>query len=154
MRKGTKMKTYELQRIEMRIVREPELNEKLLRVQSSQDAYQLVKDLQDEAVEKLVTIFLNARHDVLALTVLFSGGTTESVVDPKVILKTALDLGACAFILVHNHPSGDPLPSIEDRNITKKIATGAGYLDLRLLDHLVIGFDKYFSMADEGLMPN
>jgi len=154
MREGTKMKTYELQRIEMRIVREPEFNEKLLRVQSSQDAYQLVKDLQDEAVEKLVTIFLNARHDVLALTVLFSGGTTESVVDPKVILKTALDLGACAFILVHNHPSGDPLPSVEDRNITKKISTGAGYLDLRLLDHLVIGFDKYFSMADEGIRPN
>ena len=154
MREGTKMKTYELQRIEMRIVREPEFNEKLLRVQSSQDAYQLVKDLQDEAVEKLVTIFLNARHDVLALTVLFSGGTTESVVDPKVILKIALDLGACAFILVHNHPSGDPLPSNEDRNITKKIATGAGYLDLRLLDHLIVGFDKYFSMADEGIMPN
>ncbi len=104
-------------------------------------------------VKKLVTIFLNARHDVLALTVLFSGGTTESVVDPKVILKTALDLGACAFILVHYHPSGDPLPSIEDRNIAKKIATGAGYLDLCILDHLIIGFDKYYSMADEGVMP-
>jgi len=58
------------------------------------------------------------------------------------------------YRLFHNHPSGDPCPSAEDRAITKKIASGAGYLDLRILDHLVIGFDKYFSMADEGIMPN
>jgi len=75
-------------------------------------------------------------------------------VDPKLVFKTALDLGAAAMILVHNHPSGDPNPSPEDRAVTSKLASGARFLDMLILDHLIIGFGKYFSMADEGIMPN
>ncbi len=149
------MNSYKLQRIETRIVREPEYNSHLKQVvQSANDAYEIVKDLQDEAVEKFVVIFLNHRHRVLAAAALFSGGTSESVVDPKLVFKTALDLGAAAMIIVHNHPSGDPNPSPEDRAVTSKLASGARFLDMLILDHLIIGFGKYFSMADEGIMPN
>jgi DNA repair protein RadC len=147
------MNTYKLQRIETHIVRDPAYNSHLKQViESSNDAYGFVKDLQDEAVEKFVGIFLNQRNRVLAVIVLFSGGTSESVVDPKVVFKTALDLGASGIIIAHNHPSGDPNPSAEDKAITNKLASGARFLDMRILDHLIIGFDKYFSMADEGIM--
>ena len=144
------MTEYSLQRIELRLVREHDFSGKIKRVSCAEEAYAFVKDLESEAVEKLAVLYMNQRHDVLAAVVLFSGGMSESVVDPKAIFKVALDLGANTFIIAHNHPSGDPQPSLEDIALTKRLQEGGKYLDIRLLDHLVIGLGSYFSMLENG----
>lgn len=103
-------------------------------------------------VEKFTVLFMDTRHKVLALVVMFSGGMTESVVDVRILIKTALDIGATAFLIAHNHPSGDPKPSAEDRAITKKIEQAARLFDIRLLDHIVVGHENFFSFANQGIL--
>lgn len=144
------MTEYTRQRLETRIIRDSISD--LPVVRSSDDAYALIKDLQDEMVEKFVVMFMDTRHRVLALVTMFSGGMTESVVDVRVVIKTALDIGATAMLVAHNHPSGDPSPSFEDKNITKKIKQAAEVFDIRLIDHIIIGHEKYLSLLVDGSM--
>lgn len=144
------MTEYTKQRLETRIVRES-LSE-LPVIQSSDEAYRLLKDLESEMVEKFTVLFMDTRHRVLALVVMFSGGMTESVVDVRILIKTALDIGATAFLIAHNHPSGDPRPSAEDRAITTKIQQAAKLFDIRLLDHIIVGHEGYLSFADQGIL--
>jgi len=138
------------QRLETRIIRES-FND-LPVIQTADDAYVLLKDLQSEMVEKFTVLFMDTRHRVLALVVMFSGGMTEAVVDVRILIKTALDIGATAFLIAHNHPSGDPKPSAEDRAITKKIEQAARLFDIRLLDHIVVGHENFFSFANQGIL--
>ena len=79
-----------------------------------------------------------------------TGGITGTVADPRVILKKALEENATSIILSHNHPSGNINPSREDISLTKKIKEAASYLDITVLDHIIIGNDKYYSFADSG----
>lgn len=144
------MTEYTKQRLETRIVRES-LSE-LPVIHSSDEAYRLLKDLESEMVEKFTVLFMDTRNRVLALVVMFSGGMTESVVDIRILIKTALDIGATTFLIAHNHPSGDPRPSAEDRAITTKIQQAAKLFDIRLLDHIVVGHEGYLSFADEGIL--
>jgi len=144
------MTEYTKQRLETRIVRES-LSE-LPAIHSSDEAYRLLKDLESEMVEKFTVLFMDTRNRVLALVVMFSGGMTESVVDIRILIKTALDIGATTFLIAHNHPSGDPRPSAEDRAITTKIQQAAKLFDSRLLDHIVVGHEGYLSFADEGTL--
>jgi len=144
------MTEYMKQRLETRIIRES-YND-LPVIQTADDAYVLLKDLQSEMVEKFTVLFMDTRHRVLALVVMFSGGMTEAVVDVRILIKTALDIGATTFLIAHNHPSGDPKPSAEDRAITKKIEQAARLFDIRLLDHIVVGHENFFSFANEGIL--
>jgi len=144
------MTEYMKQRLETRIIRES-FND-LPVIQTADDAYVLLKDLQSEMVEKFTVLFMDTRHRVLALVVMFSGGMTEAVVDVRILIKTALDIGATAFLIAHNHPSGDPKPSAEDRAITKKIEQAARLFDIRLLDHIVVGHENFFSFANQGIL--
>jgi len=144
------MTEYMKQRLETRIIRESFSD--LPTVQCAEDAYILLKDLQNEMVEKFTVLFMDTRHRVLALVVMFSGGMTESVVDVRILIKTALDIGATTFLIAHNHPSGDPRPSAEDRALTTKIQQAAKLFDIRLLDHIIVGHEGYLSFADEGIL--
>jgi DNA repair protein RadC len=81
-----------------------------------------------------------------------SGGTHQTVVDPKMIMKVALDESASSIILCHNHPSGNLKPSPEDEKLTKRIQNAAALFDVKLLDHLIIAGNKYLSFADENLL--
>ena len=78
------------------------------------------------------------------------GGTAGTVVDVKLLLKRAVDCLASGIILIHNHPSGNPKPSGEDDRLTHKIKEGAAYLDIRVLDHVIIARDQSYSYMDEG----
>jgi len=144
------MTEYMKQRLETRIIRESFSD--LPTVQCAEDAYILLKDLQNEMVEKFTVLFMDTRHRVLALVVMFSGGMTESVVDVRILIKTALDIGATTFLIAHNHPSGDPRPSAEDRAITTKIQQAAKLFDIRLLDHIIVGHEGYLSFGYEGIL--
>lgn len=103
-----------------------------------------------EHVEEAVMLLLNKNNKVLGWVKLSSGGVAGTVVDPKVIFQFALKTNASAIILSHNHPSGNLKPSNDDIKITNKIKTAGDFLDIKLLDHIIITADSHYSMADNG----
>ncbi len=121
------------------------------KISSSLDVFDLMKPLlEDLAVEQFWTLYLNNSNKVLSKQKISEGGMTGTVVDIRLILKRALELNATAIVLSHNHPSGTLLPSQADVMITEKIKNAAQYMDIKLLDHLIITDQSYFSFADQG----
>ena len=96
-------------------------------------------------------ILLNQANRVLSLFSLSQGGITGTVMDPKLIFIAALKRGACNIILCHNHPSGNLKPSKSDEDLTSKVKAAGALLDIKVLDHIIISSEGYFSFADEGL---
>jgi DNA repair protein RadC len=107
-----------------------------------------------EAVEVFGAIALDGRHRPLAYYVVSRGTVTASLVHPREVFRPALMLGACALIVAHNHPSGDPEPSPEDISVTKRLADAGKLLGVPLLDSLVIaaGTGGYVSLRDRGII--
>jgi DNA repair protein RadC len=121
-------------------------------VTSSDDAYQYLKYLNDYNEETFVVVFMDRRSKVIRTEELFKGGLAAIVVDPKVIFRRTLELKAAAIILAHNHPSGSPQPSMEDIRLTEKVRQAGQLLDVQVLDHVIVGDNRYYSFADEGKM--
>lgn len=105
-----------------------------------------------EWTESFIVIALNTANKVLGFYKVSSGGTTGTVVDPKVVFTFALLSSAQNIIIAHNHPSGALKPSRADENITKRLKEGAALLDIKLLDHIIITAESYFSFAEDGLI--
>jgi DNA repair protein RadC len=120
-------------------------------ISSSQEVYNVLKPMfaQEDDVEKVYFIFLDAQNRVLAIESLFSGSITASSIYPREIAKRLIQLKASAFVMAHNHPSGDINPSAEDKSITIKVGIAAESIDVQFHDHIIIG-DGYHSMADTG----
>ena len=120
-------------------------------VSSSQEVYNILKPIfaEEDDIEKVYFIFLDAQNKVLAIENLFSGSITASSIYPREIVKRLLSLKATSFIMVHNHPSGNTNPSSEDKSITIKVGIAAASIDVQFHDHIIIG-DGYHSMADTG----
>lgn len=108
--------------------------------------------LSDLRTEQFWAIFLNQGCRVVHQAQLTQGGITQSVVDVRILFKTALEHFATAIVVAHNHPSGNLQPSSADRSITKQISEAGRLLNIELLDHLIIGHNAYFSFKDEGLI--
>lgn len=102
--------------------------------------------------EHFVMLGLNAKHRILGGSLISIGSLTAAIVNPREIFKTALTMNAAALILLHNHPSGDPMPSPEDHELTKRLVDCGELLGIRILDHLVLGDNRYYSFADEGVL--
>lgn len=107
--------------------------------------------LQDKTNEIFGCIFLSTRHHIIEVADLFQGTVDGASVHPRVILQKALEINAAALVLFHNHPSGVAEPSADDRRITEKVRDAAAYLDIRVLDHLIVGATEVVSMAERGL---
>lgn len=105
-----------------------------------------------EFVEQFKILLLNTANKVLGIFEVSTGGVAGTIADPKLIFMAALGANASAIILSHNHPSGNLQPSQQDLSLTKKIAEGGKILDIRVLDHLIITTEGYYSFADEGLL--
>lgn len=112
----------------------------------------LYHSLRDSKREKFKVIFLDAKNNILEERTFFEGTVDSSVVYPREIMKAALRYGTSSMIFVHNHPSGDPEPSESDREITRDLMLAASVIQLKVLDHIVIGNNRYFSFADKGLI--
>jgi len=97
-------------------------------------------------------IYLNSRKRIIRTETLFVGSLNESVVHPREVFQIALEENAAALILVHNHPSGDPTPSSFDIEMTKELVKAGEILGISVLDHVVIGDKKYFSLREKGLI--
>lgn len=117
---------------------------------SSEVATYLRAVIKDFSYEVFAVIFLNQANKINHFEILSKGGITGTVADPRVILKKALEVGATSVILCHNHPSGNLQPSQSDKDLTAKIKEAAKYLDIKVIDHIIVSEDGYYSFADEG----
>ena len=129
-----------------------EMKEKKV-IASSKDAYQYIAHrLQDIPFEEFWVILLNRSLKVIREVRISSGGIHATVVDPRIVLKYAIESLANSMILVHNHPSGTLRPSQEDKKLTSKLKEAGKFMDVKVTDHLIITDNGYFSFADEGLI--
>jgi DNA repair protein RadC len=97
-------------------------------------------------------MFLNRANKVLGIYDVSTGGIAGTVADPRVIFAAALKANACAIIISHNHPSGNLKPSRQDEELTEKIKQGGQFLDIKLLDQVILTAEGYYSFAYEGLL--
>ena len=122
-------------------------------ISNSKEAYEHFLPLIDDPTkEHFLVAYLNQGNKVIKMERISTGGITETPADPKVIIKNALLKEATALILCHNHPSGVAKPSSEDRRTTRQLIAAGKIFDIRVLDHLIIGENSYFSLAEEGMM--
>ena len=123
------------------------------KITSSKSVFELMQPIIGELEhEEFWIIYLNNSNKVIHKNQLSKGGITGTLVDVRLVLKNALEVGALGLILAHNHPSGTLKPSEADKNITQKLKTAAESLDIKVLDHLIITEKAYFSFADENVL--
>jgi len=111
--------------------------------------YHSMRDLKKEGFKVL---FLDPKNQIIEEKTLFEGTVDSSAVYPREIMKDALRYDATSLLFVHNHPSGDPEPSLCDREITKELVFAARVMQLKVLDHIIIGNNCFFSFSDRGLI--
>ena len=95
-------------------------------------------------------MMLNHANNIIKIEQIGVGGLSSTIADPKKIFKAAIENQASAVMLCHNHPSGNLEPSNNDRKLTQNIVNGAKYFDIKILDHIIIGINNYYSFADSG----
>ncbi|KAK3608856.1 hypothetical protein CHS0354_006897 [Potamilus streckersoni] len=120
-----------------------------IRISGHEDAYRLIAgELRDEKREVCMLIAMNTKNHPIHITKLAVGVSNSVHIDPKAVFGPAIQLNASAVIVVHNHPSGDPTPSEQDRQITENLRKLAVMLNIRLLDHIIAGNNSYYSFTD------
>ncbi len=138
--------------LELGIRRDAANNKKTVITNSGDVANYLKALLQYKKIEVFAVIFLNNANKVEHHEIISEGGITGTVADPRIIIKKALEHDSVSIIICHNHPSGNIRPSAADKQLTQKIKEAAVYFDIKLLDHIIVGEEGYFSFADEGLI--
>ena len=124
------------------------------KVGCSRQVYEVLYNFWDkdtlELAEHFQVMLLNRANRVLGICTISKGGTTGTVVDAKMVFATALKGAAQSIVVAHNHPSGNLLPSEQDKRMTKRLVEIGKALDLPVLDHIIVTADGYYSFADEG----
>ena len=108
--------------------------------------------LKDYSHEVFAVVFFNRANKIKSFQIISNGGLTGTVADPRVILKKAIEEEATSIVLSHNHPSGNLRPSHADEELTYKIKQGAALLEIKVIDHIIVSEEGYFSFADEGML--
>lgn len=114
--------------------------------------FEMFKDLNNETKEHFVTLHLDCKNRILCKETVSIGSLNQSIVHPREVFKTALLSNAAAILLLHNHPTGDPEPSNEDKVITRRLQEAGDIMGIKILDHIIIGEDKYISFVESDLM--
>ena len=114
--------------------------------------YELLKyDLKDLKQEVLIVLYLDVKTNLIAKKQIFQGSLNQSLIHPREVFKYAVKYSAYSIILVHNHPSGDPEPSVQDLEVTNRIKKIGNLMQIELLDHVIIANDKYLSIKEYQL---
>lgn len=122
-------------------------------IKNSDDIGEFLKaSLKDFSYEVFAVVFLNRANKIKHFEIISRGGITGTVADPRIIMRKALEQEATSLVLSHNHPSGNLKPSRADEELTQKIKAAAAYLDIKILDHIIVSEEGYYSFADEGLL--
>ncbi|WP_034889259.1 RadC family protein [Gillisia sp. Hel_I_29] len=125
----------------------------LVKISSSNSVFEILQPVIGELQhEEFWILYLNNSNKVIEQFQISKGGITGTLVDVRITLRKALELGAVSLILAHNHPSGNLNPSEADKQLTSKLKTAAESLDIKILDHVIVTEKSYFSFADEGML--
>ena len=108
--------------------------------------------MRDLKKELFKVIYLNSQNQIIEVADLFEGTVDSSSISPREIADGALKENAAALIFVHNHPSGNPTPSTSDKQLTRELVYVGKIMQMKVVDHIIIGNDRYYSFADEGLI--
>jgi DNA repair protein RadC len=122
---------------------------------SSEEAAQIMRLVYaklDDDQEFFSVLFLNNKNKIRGYKIISSGSLTASLVHPREVYRAVCLYGAAAVVFVHNHPSGDPAPSLEDIEITRRLKEVGDVLGVRVLDHVILGDGRYFSFSDRGML--
>jgi DNA repair protein RadC len=144
---------YRIQHVRLALVREGTSSSPVREITSPQDAYEVLRPmLADRDREVFAVVLLNTRHRVTGLHIVSIGTINASLVHPRETFSAALLGNAAAVILAHNHPSGDPEPSHEDLALTSRLKQAGELLGIPVLDHLIVGHDRFLSLKERGLL--
>lgn len=125
----------------------------LSKITSSKSLFDIMQPVIGELPhEEFWAVYLNNSNKIISKNQLSKGGITGTLVDVRLVFKSALEYGATGIILCHNHPSGTITPSEADKQITRKLKTAGENLDIKILDHVIVTENSWFSFADEGLL--
>ncbi|BBH22609.1 UPF0758 protein [Paenibacillus baekrokdamisoli] len=128
-------------------------NPSTYKIRTPEDVYKLVgPELRFLKVEHFVILLLNSKNGVIAKELISIGCLNACIVHPREVFRPAIKRSSASIICVHNHPSGDPDPSSEDEAITKRLTEAGTIIGIDVLDHIVIGHQKYVSLKERGLM--
>ena len=123
------------------------------KITSSKDVFEYFQSfLSDRNYETFYILLLNRANKIIKEVMISEGGLAGTVTDPKKIFKIGLENNASSIVLCHNHPSGNIEPSESDNKLTRKLKNAGEMLDLPIIDHIIVGDEKYYSFADEGMM--
>lgn len=152
--KSDKMKKYKTTIPELTL-KKKETDIKKVKIQSSRDASDYARNFYFDDLgifESFFILLLNRANNTIGYVKISQGGTAGTVVDPKLIAKYAIEGLAESVIMIHNHPSGNTKPSNSDIKITNKVKNGLAFFDIKVLDHVIITEESYYSFLDEGLI--
>jgi len=121
-------------------------------IKTPKDAVEVMVDIKYLEVEQVRAIYLGTKNAILGTRIISQGTINSSIISPREIFSVAVKLMAASVILIHNHPSGDPTPSHEDIELTKKVLEAGKVLDIALLDHVIIAESGYVSLKERGLI--
>lgn len=119
---------------------------------SPEDAYHAVKYLTNEDQETFVVLALNTKNKIISRKEIFRGSVNASIVHPREVFRYALNKGAASIIVAHQHPSGNPSPSREDIDVTKRLRQVGEEIGIPLIDHIIVGKNKFYSMKEKGYL--
>ena len=140
-------------KVKVQLVREGNAREYGKRISSSADVVELVsQELNAADREIFLSVLLNTKNVPIGVEEVSIGSLDHSIIHPRELFKSAVLASASSLILVHNHPSGDPDPSREDREITKRLVEAGEIIGIKVLDHVIIAGEEHLSMLDKGLL--
>lgn len=148
------MKTYKTNLKELTLKRNP-TDFKRVKIRSSKDGAKYIRNFYSDDLtifESFFILLLNNQNNTIGYAKISQGGITGTVVDVRIVCKYAIESLCTSVIVCHNHPSGTLNPSRADEAITRKIKQALSLFDIRLLDHIILTEDSYFSFADEGIL--
>lgn len=122
------------------------------RFTSPSQIYETFKFLMQETKEYFMTLHLDGKNKVVCMDLVSIGSLNQSIVHPREVMKCACLSNAASLILIHQHPSGDPTPSREDREITRRLKEAGDIMGIKVLDHIIVGDGAYMSFVEQGLL--